>query len=47
MSNEHTRKQIADSLERMHEKMLNPDPKEKIKRERKEKSKRVAKSYGF
>ena len=47
MSNEHTKLQIKTFLENAIKKAQNPDPREKLKRLRKEKIKKVAKNYGF
>jgi len=47
MSNEHTKLQIKTWLENAVKKAQNPDPREKLKRLRKEKIKKVAKNYGL
>lgn len=47
MSNEHTKQQIRNFIVNAIEKARNPDPKERIKREREMKAKQVAKQYGF
>ena len=47
MSNEHTKLQLRTFLENAIKKRQNPDPREKLKRLRKEKMKKVAKNYGF
>jgi hypothetical protein len=47
MGNEFTKKQIRDWLENAIKKAKNPDPREKIKREREVRRAKVAKSYGL
>lgn len=51
MSNEYTRKQIQESLDRAYERMINPDlrdaKREKIIRERADRAKKLLKTYGF
>lgn len=46
-NNEGTKQQIREFLENAIKKAQNPDPKTRIIRIRKEKSKKVAKMYGF
>jgi hypothetical protein len=47
MSNEATKQQIRAWLEEAIRKAQNPDPREKIKREREERRKKVSKFYGL
>jgi len=47
MGNEGTKKQIRTWIENAIEKAQNPDPREKLKRLRREKVKKVAKNYGL
>ena len=47
MGNEATKSQIRAWLEKSIREASNPDPREKLKRERREKSKKIAKSYGL
>lgn len=45
--NEHTKLQIRRFLDNAIKEAKNPDPKKKLIRKRKEKSKKIAKKYGF
>jgi hypothetical protein len=45
--NQHTKKQIRDWLENAIKRSKNPNPREKMKKERLKRSKIVAKSYGI
>ena len=47
MSNEHTKLQLKTFLENAVQNAQNPDPREKLRRSRKEKMKKVEKRYGF
>jgi len=47
MGNEHTKLQIRTWLENAIKKAQNSDPREKLKRFRREKMKKVEKNYGF
>lgn len=47
MSNEYTKKQIKDWLDNAVKKAQNPDPREKVKREREERRKKVQSRYGL
>lgn len=47
MGNEHTKLQIKTWLENAVKKAQSPDPREKLRRERRGKMKKVAKNYGF
>lgn len=46
-NNEHTKLQIRTWLENAVKRAQNPDPREKMRRVRKEKMKRIIKNYGF
>jgi len=45
--NESTKKQIRDFLEKAIEKSKNPDPRDKIKQQRKTKLLRISKGFGL
>jgi hypothetical protein len=47
MSSEFTKKQIRDWIEASIKKAANPDPREKLKREREVRRVKVARSYGL
>jgi hypothetical protein len=47
MSNEHTKKQIRDFVERAIEKGKNPDKREIIKKEREKRKTKVLKRFGL
>lgn len=47
MANESTKAQIRTFLEEAIKKAQNPDPREKIKREREKRVKKIEKNYGF
>ena len=47
MGNEHTKLQIKTWLENAVKRAQSPNPREKLRRLRKEKMKKVAKNYGF
>ncbi len=47
MSNEGTKEQIRSFIEEAIKKAQNPDPREKIKRERQERVRKVERNYGF
>lgn len=47
MSNEFTKQQIKAWLEKAVEKARNPDPRERIRRERQERVKKTAQKFGF
>lgn len=46
-NNEHTKMQIRNFLDEAVRKAQNPDPREKLKREREKKAKKVSKDFGF
>ena len=47
LNNEHTKLQIRTWIEKAIREAQNPSPREKLKRLRKEKSKKVSKNYGL
>jgi hypothetical protein len=47
MSNEHTKKQIKDFVDRAIEKFKNPDKREELKRERQKRTKKVLQRFGL
>lgn len=47
MSNEATKAQIKNWLDKAVREAQNPDPREKLKREREKKAMRVAKNFGL
>jgi hypothetical protein len=47
MGNEYTKKQIRTWLENAIKKAQNPDPAEKVKRERRQRAKKVAIRFGL
>lgn len=47
MSNENTKKQIRDFIERAIEKSKTPDKREEMKKERQKRSARALKNYGL
>lgn len=47
MPNEHTKRQFREAFERDIREMQNPDPRVKLKKQRSEKAKKIAKRYGM